>query len=149
MNNNRMILLIIIFALFTSSYAQEIKIEYSNEKFSKVKIFRLVENDTIFINENKPKYYQLKEFTNKTIFIEWNNKIFKFEKLNEGVRGVFIDFNPNSENNCYVMHSLFNDAIQTSNYIDLDNCSAITNIYLFRDLEFDINKASSIKFRKK
>lgn len=142
------IILIFILAFITSCNAQEIRVEYNSEYGNQIKIFKLFQNDTIVINENSPKYYPLKEITENTILIEYNHKIFKLENLNEEVRGVFIDFDPNSENNCYVVHTSFSDAIQTSSQDVLKDCSAITNIYLYRDLKFDINKPQSVKFRK-
>lgn len=143
---------LLFLCIFFSCKAQEIRIVVEDHKIVKdneISVFQ-IENrkDTLFLKPEIPEYYRLnKENNDMKLIVKYKNSVFKLTDLRDITKCIYINYKPDAEKNCYVIQELYNDAIQTKTISNLNNCSDITNIYIFREFEPIITKMD-MKIRK-
>lgn len=154
MIKNNVILFLIFISLCTSCKSQEIRIviDDKNDETPKtnIEVFNVVEKDTVIVKAIKSNYYQIRGNKERTLLVFYDAKSFKIKNVNNEIKSIFIDYERNAQDGCYVINKVFSDAVQSSNSIDdFKDCKKLTNIYLYREYEPDRKTSPTVKLRKK
>lgn len=149
-------LLLLFLSIFFSCKAQEIRIvveDYKVVKDSEISVFQ-IENrkDTLYLKPERPEYYRLNKKNNNNnnikLIINYKFSLFELSEIDEETKCIYINYESNAENNCYVITKIFSDTMQTERMSSFKNCSNITSINLYREFEPKINKGVKIKRKK-
>lgn len=141
---------LLFLCIFFSCKAQEIRIvveDYKVVKDSEISVFQ-IENgkDTLYLKPERPEYYRLgKKNNNIKLIINYKFSLFELSEIDEETKCIYINYESNAENNCYVVTKIFSDTMQTEGMSSLKKCSNITSINLYREFEPKINKGVKIK----
>lgn len=150
MTKSNIILFLIIFGLCTSCKAQDIQIVINDNNFiNKVKILSLSKKDTLTLSESKPNFYSLKNSFSKSILIVYKEKMFKINDIDKETKSIFVDYEENTGDGCYVVNKIYGDAIQSSDMNNLKKCNSITNIYIYNQYNPERNSKPSVRLRRK
>ena len=151
MIRNNIVLFLTILGLCTSCKAQDIQVIVSdNNSIGKIKVLSLSKNDTIILSESKPNFYTLKNGFSEPILIAYKQRTFKISNIDKETKSIFVDYEENAGNECYVVNKVYGDAVQSSNVSNLKNCNSITNIYIYNQYNPDRdNNKPSVKLRTK
>jgi len=143
------IVLFIIIISAISCKAQQIKISVSDRRNIEnlnLIVSLLVKNDTLVLKDIKPNFYAIKESKN-SFLISYDGKKYFLKDIENDVKSIVIEYNPNAENNCFIINKIFNDVIQLYNPKVLQNCSDVSNIYMYNTYSPKSNN-SQIRIRK-
>ncbi|MDH0675641.1 hypothetical protein N5D03_13945 [Empedobacter sp. GD03861] len=141
---------LLFLSVFFSCKAQEIRIVVENGVIvpdNEISIFQ-IENgkDTLHLKPERPEYYRLGKRDNDIkLIINYKSSSFELSEIDEETKCIYIDYESNAENNCYVVTKIFSDTMQTERMSSLKNCSDITSINLYREFEPKINKGVKIR----
>ncbi|WP_282160630.1 hypothetical protein [Ulvibacterium marinum] len=150
MIKNNIILFLAVIGLCTSCKGQDVQIVVNDDYIDKIKVLHLSKNDTIVLSESKPNFYTLKNGFTQPILIAYKQKAFKISNIDKETKSIFIDYEENADNECYVVNKVYSDAVQSSDVSNLKECKAITNIYVYNQYNPDRdNKKPSVKLRPK
>lgn len=143
-------ILFVIFLSLQSCKSQNIKIVVNDNNFSVNDSLQIsAKNKSKFKLEkiNKNEYIlSLISFKDELVVI-YKNKSFTLVDLNEQVKNVYFEFNNDANDECYIIHRVFGDAIQSNQTSLLNDCGGITNIYYSNSINY--NPSGSIKVRRK
>lgn len=149
MIRSNIILVLVILGLCTSCNAQDIQIVINDDNVDKIKVLSLSKNDTIVLSESKPDFYTLKNGFSQPILISYKQKSFRISNIDKETKSIFINYEKNAGNGCYVVNKEYRDAIQSSDMSNLKECKSITNIYIYNQYNPDRNIKPSVKLRTK
>lgn len=82
------------------------------------------------------------------LIIKYKTNIFMLTDIREITKCIYVNYKNDAEENCYVINEMYSDALQSQGLNNLNNCSDITNIYLYNEFEPKIIKMD-VKIRKK
>lgn len=144
------ILFLAVVGLCSSCKVQDIQIVVNDNNVDLIKVLNLSKNDTITLFESKPNFYTLKNVATQSILIAYKQKVFRISNIDKETKSIFIDYEENAGNECFVVHKVYSDAIQSSDVSNLKECKAITNIYVYNQYDPDRdNKKPSVKLKPK
>lgn len=149
MIRSNIILVLVILGLCTSCNSQDIQIVINDDNVDRIKVLSLSKNDTIVLPESKPDFYTLKNGFSQPILISYKQKGFRISNIDKETKSIFIDYEKNAGNGCYVVNKAYSDAIQSSDMSNLKECKSITNIYIYNKFNPDRNIKPSVKLRTK
>lgn len=153
MMRSNIILFLIVLGLCISCKAQDMQIvvnDNNSKDDDRIKVLSLSKNDTINLSESKPNFYSLKKDFSKSMLIVYKSKTFKINDIDKEAKSIFIDFEDNADDDCYVVNRVYTDAVQSSGISKLQECSSITNIYIYNRYNPDrANNKPSVKLRPK
>ncbi len=144
-------IIVFIILTFASCKAQEIKISVNDEHKTenlKLTVFLLTNNDSLILKDIRPGFYTIKQSKNNFL-ISYRNKKYLLKNIEDTIKSIIIYYNPNAENDCYVINKIFEDAIQSYNSKDFKDCSDVSNIYLYNTFEHTSIKLPKVRLRKK
>jgi hypothetical protein len=139
------ILSILFFCMLFSCKSQDIRIILEDGVIVKdedISVFFITNGkDTINLKPNRHEYYCLEKTNeNTTLIVKYKTSLFELTDLRDITKCIYIDYKPEAEGNCFVIHEMYSDAMQTIGINKLRNCSDITNIYFYREFEPKITK---------
>lgn len=143
-------ILLVFFLSLQSCKSQNIKIIVNDNNFTvndSLQISTKNKNNFKLEQINKNEYVlSLKSIKDELVVI-YKNKTYKLIDLNEEVKNVYIEFNNDASDECYIIHRVFGDAIQSYQTSILKECEGITNIYYSNSINY--NPSGSVKIRRK
>ena len=148
MIKNKIVFFLVILLLY-SCRVQNIKIVINDNSADKIKVWSISKNDTTALAESQPNYYILKNKLPQIILISYQQKRYIIRNIDSETKSILIDYKKNADNDCYVIHKVYSDAIQSYGLNSLKKCKSITNIYIYNEYNPVKNNKPSIKIRIK
>lgn len=140
--------------MFFSCKAQDIRIVIQDSVIvtdkEKILVFQ-IENgkDTLYLKSERSEYYHLNKINDDVkLFVKYKDSLFELPNIKNIINCIYINYKPNSEENCFVINEMYSDALHSKDIGNLKNCSDTTNIYFYREFEPEMNPKGVI-IRKK
>jgi len=143
------LIILFITGITTSTIAQEIQIFVNNNEDIELKIISISNNDNVILQEIKQNSYSLKKEIPRAILIKLKHKNYRIDNIDKETKSIIIDYEEYADDQCYVVHKIYGDVVQTSNINDFRKCSSLTNIYIYNEYKKDNIIEPDIKLRIK
>ncbi len=148
MINNKFLILLFL-CMFFSCKAQDIRIVVEDSVIvedKEITVFQIVnEEDTLYLKSEKPEYYALdKRSDTIELFVKYKTRLFELSGIKDLTKYIYINYKPNAEEDCFVIHEMYSDALQSIGLDNIKNCSDVTNIYYYREFDPKITKMNVI-----
>lgn len=151
MTKNNILSFFSILTLFCSCSNRELTISAEDinnkENIINIEVFGIHGLDTVVLEEIRQGQYRVKNY--KSFIISFSSKEFEIKNIDRSIKSIYFKYLSEADHDCYAIHTLNGDTIQSDRLDVITNCSSITNVYLSSDYQIDTSIESKVRIRRK